>query len=537
MSEPTADLTEATNQTGSEQIIHPGSLILVCGATGYVGGRLVPRLLEEGYRVRCFARSPQKLDEYPWRRHPKIEVCQGDLGDPGSIAAAAEGVDAAYYLVHSMISAGAKYAHRDRELARHFATAVRDAGVRRVVYLGGLGEMGKDLSLHLRSRREVESVLREHGVATTVLRAAMIIGSGSASFEILRYLVDRLPIMLVPKWVHTSTQPIAIRDVLRYLVSCLQVPETTGETIDIGGPEVLTYREMIDLMTDEIGLPRRVIVPVPVLSPGLSSRWIGLVTPVTSKIARPLSEGLRNRTVCRDDLATRQMPGPLLNAREAVDAALGKQVAGDIETRWSTAGEMPGDPSWSGGTVFHDQRETVVDASAETTFQTVCRIGGDHGYWGSDWLWRVRGWMDKLAGGPGLRRGRRDSQQIAFGEAIDFWRVSGLKSPSLLQLHAEMWLPGEAELQFRIEPAETGDADERSRQVPREPDGDVRAGAPRSADVPAGGGDRCRLIQTARFRPRGLLGIAYWYSVWPLHFLVFPTMLHGARREAERERS
>lgn len=521
-------------ETTKPQSVDPDSLILVCGATGYVGGRLVPRLLDEGYRVRCFARSPQKLDEYPWRYHPRIEVFQGDLGDPTSIAEAAQGVEAGYYLVHSMISAGDQYAERDRELAQHFATAVRDAGVRRVVYLGGLGEMGKDLSQHLRSRREVETVLREHGVATTVLRAAMIIGSGSASFEILRYLVDRLPIMLVPKWVHTPTQPIAIRDVMRYLVGCLRVPETSGETIDIGGPQVLSYREMMDLMTDEIGLPRRVIVPVPVLSPGLSSRWIGLVTPVTSKIARPLSEGLRNRTVCRNDLAMRLMPGPLFTAREAVDAALGKHVAGDIETRWSTAGEMPGDPAWSGGTVFHDRRETVVEASAETTFQTVCRIGGDHGYWGADWLWRVRGWMDKFAGGPGLRRGRRHPEHVAFGEAIDFWRVSGLKSPALLQLHAEMWLPGEAELQFRIEPTDAEENGRTAQRMPRESEEEVQAGAPSPVPTPIGKTTRCRLIQTARFRPRGLLGIAYWYSVWPLHFLVFPTMLHGARREAER---
>lgn len=493
-------------------VIPPGSRILVCGATGYVGGRLVPRLLEEGYVVRCFARRPQKLDEYPWREHPNVEVCGGDLSDEASVATAAANVDAAYYLVHSMISAGSSYARRDRELAQQFASQMRASGVRRVIYLGGLGEMGEDLSLHLRSRREVEMVLRSHGVPTTVLRAAMIIGSGSASFEILRYLVDRLPIMVVPKWVQTQTQPIAIRDVLRYLVSCLQVGETTNQTLDIGGVDVVTYKDMMHLMCDEIGLARRIVLPVPVLTPRLSSRWIGLVTPVTSKIARPLAEGLKNRTVCRDDRAAELMPGPRFGVHQAVDAALGKLKRGEIETRWSTAGELPGDPSWSGGTVFQDEREMIIDAAPEQAFRAVCRIGGDHGYWGADWLWQIRGWMDQIIGGPGLRRGRRHPEQIAFGEAIDFWRVSGFRPNELLQLHAEMWLPGDAELSFRID---------------RLTDAENATGS---------GSPRCRLVQTARFRPRGLLGLAYWWSVWPLHFLVFPTMMRGIERNAKKER-
>lgn len=483
--------------------IPPGSLVLVSGATGYVGGRLVPRLLDEGYRVRCFARSPQKLADFPWRDHPGIEVCTGDLNDESSIARAAADVDAAYYLVHSMVTAGAEYARRDRELAASFARAMKAAGVKRVVYLGGLGEMGKELSAHLRSRREVEEVLRVGGVPVTVLRAAMIIGSGSASFEILRYLVDRLPIMVVPRWVGTPTQPIAIRDVLRYLVTCLRIGETADQTIDIGGPDVLTYREMMNLMTDAIGLPRRIICPVPVLTPRLSSRWIGLVTPVTSKIARPLAEGLKNPTVCRNDLAQRLMPGTLLNVRDAVDAALGKLSAGDIETRWSTAGELPGDPSWSGGTVFQDQRRMSIDATSQKTFKAVCRIGGQHGYWGADWLWQIRGWMDQLIGGPGLRRGRRHPERLGFGEAIDFWRVSGYEPNRLLRLHAEMWLPGDAELEFTIKPSEE-----------------------------TAGAGTCELVQTARFRPRGLLGLAYWYAVWPLHFLVFPIMLRGICKDA-----
>lgn len=466
-----------------------------------MGGRLVPRLLAQGYRVRCFARSPNKLAEYPWRDSPSLEVVQGDLEHPAEIEIAARGIDIAYYLVHSMVAAGDEYVERDHLLAKTFATAMKHAGVKRIIYLGGLGELGEGLSKHLASRREVEHVLRDHGVPTTVLRAAMIIGSGSASFEILRYLVDRLPIMVVPKWVDTQTQPIAIRDVLRYLVTCLDVPKTVDETIDIGGSDVVTYGQMMHLMAQKIGLKRRIILPVPVLTPRLSSRWIGLVTPVTSKIARPLAEGLRNRTVCRDDQAVDLMPGPLFNVNDAVDAALGKLKSGEIETRWSTAGEMPGDPSWSGGTVFRDVREINVATSARQTYLSVCKIGGDHGYWGSDWLWVIRGVMDKFMGGPGLRRGRRHPQHVGFGEAIDFWRVSAIQPNRLLQLHAEMRLPGDAELQFSIE--ETDD------------------------------GNGCRLTQMARFRPRGLLGIVYWYAVLPFHVFVFPTMLRGIQRDAE----
>jgi len=486
--------------------IDPGSRVLVCGATGYVGGRLVPRLLEEGYQVRCFARSPKKLIAYPWCDSPGVEIVEGDLQNRDAIEMAAKDVDAAFYLVHSMISAGSSYDQRDRELAELFASTMKASGVRRIIYLGGLGETGAELSKHLRSRREVEQVLRDHGVSTTVLRAAMIIGSGSASFEILRYLVDRLPIMVVPQWVKTKTQPIAIRDVLRYLVTCLQVPETTGQTLDIGGPDIVTYREMMDIMCDEVGLRHRIIFEVPVLTPRLSSHWIGFVTPVTSKIARPLAEGLKNPTVCRDDRANELMPGPRLSVRIAIDAALGKLQSGEVETRWSTAGELPGDPSWSGGTTFKDQRELIVNASAAATFAAICRIGGDHGYWGSDWLWAIRGWMDKIVGGPGLRRGRRHPTNTGFGEAIDFWRVSGFEKDQLLSLRAEMRLPGEAELQFQIEPLD---------------------------DQPSEHSPVCRLTQTARFRPRGLFGLIYWWAVWPLHFLVFPKMLRGIQKDAQ----
>jgi uncharacterized protein YbjT (DUF2867 family) len=483
--------------------------VLVCGSTGYVGGRLVPRLLDRGYEVICLVRSPQKLEVHAWHGHPNLTVVQGEL-DPDDqvtidrLGEAAINTDAAYYLIHSMISAGEDYASRDRKLAKAFADAMQQAACKRIIYLGGLGEWGPDLSRHLQSRREVAEILQQGTVPVTVFRAAMIIGSGSASFEILRYLVDRLPIMITPKWVRIETQPIAIRDVLRYLVETLDVPETVGRIIDIGGTDVLSYRDMMQMAAKAQGLSRRIILPVPVLTPKLSSGWISLVTPVSADIARPLAEGLRNRTVCKNDLATRLMPGTLFSVQQAIDAAFGKLHNREIETRWSTAGEMPGDPEWSGGAVFDDRRECVVDASPQDVFAAVCKIGGNYGYWGADWLWRLRGVMDQVIGGPGLRRGRRHPDVLSYGEAVDFWRVSGFIRDRQLTLRAEMKLPGDAELDFTIEPIK-------------------------------GEASKARLIQTARFRPLGLLGIAYWYAVLPMHFFVFPTMLRGISRDAVKQ--
>jgi uncharacterized protein YbjT (DUF2867 family) len=476
--------------------------LLVCGATGYIGGRLVPRLLDAGYVVRCFVRSPQKLDVHPWRNHPSLEVVRGELSEPGAIEAAAAGCQAGYYLVHSMISAGKAYSEQDRLLAANFARAADLAHWHRIIYLGGLGELGGNLSEHLRSRRDVEEVLRGGAIPLTAFRAAMIIGSGSASFEILRYLVERLPVMVTPRWVQTPTQPIAVRDCLRYLVECLGEPATAGRTIDIGGSDVMSYMQIMRRMAEALRLPRRWIFPVPVLTPRLSSLWIGLVTPVDSRIARPLAEGLRNPTVCRDAAARQLLPGPLMSVAEAIAAAVQRQQSGEIETRWSSAGRLPGDPDWAGGTLYQDRRDLEVDATSAQTFQVICRIGGEHGYWGSDWLWHLRGWMDKLVGGPGLRRGRRHPQQLGFGEVVDFWRVTELTPGRCLRLGAEMKLPGEAELEFRVEPIQE---------------------------------NRCRVTQTARFRPRGLAGIAYWYAVSPLHYFVFQSMLRGIARESRQE--
>jgi hypothetical protein len=350
----------------------------------------------------------------------------------------------------------------------------------------------------------VEVALGRGGVPVTVLRAAMIIGSGSASFEILRYLVERLPIMITPRWVSTESQPIAVRDVLYYLIASLETPATTGETIDIGGPDVWPYAKVMREMASALGLRRRLVIPVPVLTPRLSSLWIHLVTPLHSSIARPLAEGLKNRVVCRNDDALRLMPHQCLTIREAMDAALAKIRTGEIETAWSDAGVMPGDPSWAGGTVFVDRREEATRAEPTAVWSAVTALGGEHGYYAVDWLWRLRGIMDRLGGGPGLRRGRRSAEELRLGDALDFWRVTAIRPPTHLELTAEMKLPGVATLTFDVE----------------------------SAAAQTG---QTRLVMTARFRPRGLLGIAYWYSVLPLHGIVFRGMLKGLVRTAERK--
>lgn len=474
--------------------------VLVTGATGYIGGRLVPRLLEAGHHVRCLARAPRKLANRPWSDHPSVEIVQGNADSLDDMREAMRGCSAAYYLIHSMMVAGSDYSERDRILASTFAEAAADLEIERIIYLGGLGETGSGLSQHLSSRREVESLLASTSVPVTVLRAAMIIGSGSASFEILRYLVERLPVMITPSWVQTRCQPIAIRNVLHYLVACLDHPETAGKTLDIGGPEVLTYRELITMMAAARGLPRRRIISVPVLTPRLSSLWIHLVTPISRYVARPLAEGLKNEVVCRNDDAQRLMPQELLSVRQAIDLALENLRVHHIETNWSGAGPIAGDPDWAGGSVFKDSRSIEVDATPDQVFRAVCRIGGGNGWYAAGVLWKVRGWMDTLVGGPGLRRGRRDPEEIAYGDALDFWRVTEVEAPKRLALRAEMKLPGDAQLAFDIEALANG---------------------------------RTQLTQTARFIPRGLLGLAYWYAVLPFHSFVFRGMLAGIRRSAE----
>ena len=475
--------------------------ILVTGATGYIGGRLVPRLLASGYRVRCLARAPRKLADRPWADDPNVEIVAGDVADTEAVMEAMWGCEAAYYLIHSMMAAGDAYRRRDHDLALSFANAADRTGLGRIIYLGGLGETGDGLSEHLSSRREVEKVLASGRTPVTTLRAAMIIGSGSASFEILRYLVERLPFMITPRWVNTECQPIAVRDALHYLVATLDTPETTGRTIDIGGPDVIRYRDLLQTMARVLGLPRRRIVPVPVLTPRLSSLWIHLVTPLSQHIARPLAEGLRNRVVCRDDAATRLMPHERLPVETAIGYAVDREAQSNVETAWMDAGVIPGDPDWAGGTVFSDRRRATVAASPDTVFRAVCRVGGKQG-WYSRWLWDLRGAFDRLVGGPGLTRGRRHPDLISFGDALDFWRVTGITRDTHLALRAEMKLPGEALLEFTVTP---------------------------DPETPG----HSRLVQDARFKPRGLEGLLYWYAVLPFHGFVFQRMIDGIRRDAE----
>jgi len=474
--------------------------ILLTGATGYIGGRLARRLLRRGHELRCLVRHVGKMSDRPWAADPRVEIIEADLEDAAATTEAMRGCGPAYYLVHSMLTAGRGYAERDRRLAVSFAEAAARTGIERIIYLGGLGELSKDLSEHLASRRQVESALASGPVPVTAFRAAAIIGSGSASFETLRYLVERLPVMPTPACVDTECQPIAIRNVLGYLTDCLDLPETIGRTFDLGGADIVTYRELIRIIAEELGLRRRIIIPVPFISPNLCSFWIHLLTPMDRRITRPLADGLRNRVVARDDAAQRLMPQPLLTPREAVREALRRMEPHEVETFQSVACAMPGDPHWAGGAVYMDERTTETKASPDDVFRTVRRIGGRNGWYAVDWIWALRGAIDRLWGGPGLRRGRRDPERITRGEALDFWRVVYVERPRRLTLRAEMKVPGEAHLDFRIDPHGSG----------------------------------ARITQTARFRPRGLVGILYWYAVMPFHGIVFRGMLRGIRRRAER---
>ncbi len=477
-------------------------MIFLTGATGYIGGRLAPRLIQAGYQIRCFARSRAKLRSRPWAESEQVDVIEGDANDERAVADAMRGCQAAYFLIHSMEVAGQEYRHRDLAIARTFGRAAAAAGVGRIIYLGGLGADTDELSDHLSSRREVEHALGEAGVPVTVFRAAMIIGSGSASFEILRYLVERLPVMLTPRWVRTEAQPISVRDVLYYLITALETPATIGRTIEIGGPDVWSYEQMMRVMASRLGLPRRVVIPIPVLTPKLSSLWIHLVTPLGAGIAQPLAEGLRNRVVVTNDAAQELMPHRCLTIPEAMDASITRIETGAVETAWSDAGPIPGDPDWSGGTMVRDHRVTTTPLAPERVWKEIVSIGGEKGYHTSNWLWMLRGVLDRIFGGPGLRRGRRSQTDLRLGDALDFWRVTTIEPGKRLVLTAEMLLPGIATLCFEVEPSGTT------------------------------GGSQVTL--DARFRPLGLFGIAYWYAVLPLHGIVFPGMLKGIVKSAER---
>lgn len=481
--------------------------VVVLGATGYVGGRLVPQLLESGYRVRAAGRSLEKLKSRYWSGHKNIELASVDVHDKDSLRAVLSGADVAYYLVHSMNPQSADFEYDDRLAANHMVTAARECEVKRIIYLGGLGEQSDRLSKHLKSRHEVSEILKLGTVPVTVLRAAMIIGSGSASFEILRYLVDRLPVMVTPRWVKTPNQPIAIRNVIEYLCRCLEKKETVGQTFDIGGPEVLSYLDLMRIYAEVAGLRKRFVIPVPVLTPRLSSLWIHLVTPVPSYIAQPLAEGLKNPVVCKDKRITEIIPQDLLSCREAISRALHSINSNDVKTHWTDAGEIPpcavaqtGDPLWAGGTILEDKRVRQVNASAQQTWRVISQIGGQRGWYHGTWLWVLRGFLDRLVGGVGSSRGRRNAVEINPGDVLDFWRVVDVEPAKLLRLAAEMKLPGIATLEFRIKEL---------------------------------GPDACEIIQHARFQPRGLAGIAYWYILIGLHEYIFGGMIRKIAKRSE----
>jgi uncharacterized protein YbjT (DUF2867 family) len=482
---------------------------LVTGASGYIGGRLVPELLAAGYPVRCMARDPGKLSGRPWSSD--VDIAVADALDGTAVRQVLAGVDVAYYLIHSL-GTGSSFEQRDREAAGIFADAAMSAGVKRIVYLGGIvGGDGSGLSPHLRSRAEVGDILLGSGVPAAALQAAVIIGSGSASFEMLRYLTERLPVMVTPKWVGTRIQPIAARDVLRYLVGCAALPPDVNRRFDIGGPDVLTYAEMMRRYSEVAGLRPRVLIPVPLLTPRLSSLWVGLVTPVPAGLAMPLVESLRNEVVCSEHDIASYVPDPpegLVPLDRAIALALRHTREGAVSTRWSSAAApaapsdpLPSDPPWAGGSLYVDARISPVRASPAALWRIIEGIGGQTGWYSFPAAWALRGLLDRLGGGVGLRRGRRDPRHLLVGDALDFWRVEAITPGSLLRLRAEMRLPGLAWLELAVS---------------RDHDG------------------MTTYSQRAIFQPRGLAGHAYWRSLTPVHGVVFGGMLRNITAAAER---
>ncbi len=473
------------------------STILLTGATGYIGGRLLRLLEQQNYRVRCLARRPEAVRQ---TANASTEVVAGDVLDRPSLDDALRGVEAAYYLVHSMGSSGS-FVEADRLAARNFGQAAKACGVRRIVYVGGLGSEQEELSLHLRSRQEVGRILRESGVPVLEFRASIVIGSGSLSFEMIRALVERLPIMITPRWVGVMAQPIAIDDLLEYLLAALRLPVSQYAVYEIGGADRVCYADIMREYARQRGLRIRML-PVPALTPYLSSLWLGLVTPLYARIGRKLIESIIHPTVVRDDAALRTFAVRPIGIEEAIRRALSHEERGFAETRWSDALSSSGEPpSWGGvrfGTRLVDSRTVRVAAPAAVAFAAIQAIGGDTGWYRWNWLWRLRGLLDMLVGGVGMRRGRPHPTLLRVGDTVDFWRVEALEPNRRLRLAAEMKLPGRAWLEFEV----------------------------------ASEGPSTTIQQTAIFDPVGWFGRLYWYTLFPLHQLVFAGMLRGIANEA-----
>ena len=504
------DLTtnESTADLDAIRGIGRGRRALVTGATGYIGGRLVPRLLEAGFDVRVFVRTPEKLDDVPWQLD--VDIVQGDLTDRRSVERAMADVDVVYYLAHAMAGRG-DFETAETLAAQTVADTAMRANVGRIVYLGGLHPEG-DLSRHLRSRKKVGDILMASGVPTVALQAGVVIGSGSASFEMIRHLTDILPYMPAPKWVRNFIQPIAVRDVLHYLVGSADAPADVNRTFDIGGPDVLRYGQMMNGYAVEAGLKQRPIAPLPVLTPWLASQWVNLVTPIPRALAVPIIESLQYDCVVHEDDIARIVPPPeegLTSYRRSVRLALGKMRDGEVETSWrdssvfgAPSDPLPSDPEWSGHTVYTDDRQRDTTATPDQLWKVIESIGGENGWYSFPLAWAARGWMDRLAGGVGLSRGRRSATQLGTGDALDWWRVEAIDHGHSLRLRAEMKVPGRAWLEMFVTPGVAGGSHYRQRAV---------------------------------FFPTGLSGRLYWMSILPFHGVIFSGMLNRIAATAEQE--
>lgn len=476
-------------------------LVLVTGATGYVGGRLVPRLLQMGYRVRVLVRDAKRLQGRPWG--DQVEVVECDVLQSETEICALDGVWVAYYLIHSMMRSD-DFRARDIQAAQNFGKIASQAGIKRIIYLGGLGDPDAQLSKHLSSRQETGAALKESGVPVTEFRAGVIVGSGSVSFEMIRYLTERLPVMICPQWIYTRTQPIGITNVMDYLSQALENPASAGKIIEIGGADIVTYGEMMHGYAQVRGL-KRYLIPVPVLTPRLSSYWVHWITPIPAKISGPLIEGLRNEVIVRDNLAHELFPTiHPIGYLGAVQLALDNLEAREIETTWSDSlsssqGDIPTVSMTTTEGMIIERRQMLVKTTQENLFASFARLGGETGWLYMNWAWRIRGLMDRIVGGVGLRRGRRHPSEVRIGDAIDFWRVEAIEIPSILRLRAEMKVPGRAWLQF---------------ETLRDTD------------------DRSLLIQTAFFAPKGLFGFLYWYVLYPIHSLIFSGMINAIADQA-----
>ena len=481
--------------------------VLVTGATGYIGGRLVPLLLQDGHKVRVLVRSPEKLHDVPW--HDDVEIVQGDLTDKDSVAGAMQGMDTVYFLVHSMAS-GKGFADQEERIAHIVADAAAEAGVQRIVYLGGLHPEG-ELSPHMRSRTEVGRILLEGKVPAVVYQAGVVIGSGSASFEMIRHLTETLPVMPAPSWVRRRIEPIAIRDVLHYLARAVDVPADVNRTFDIGSREVLTYAEIMNGYAEEAGLPRRRIYALPLPAPRLAGLWVALVTPIPRSMSLPLVESLQHDAVSKEHDIDRFVPVPdggLTGYQEAVKRALGKEKRGEVETTWAGASPsadeasspLPSDPNWAGQTVYVDSRQRHSSVAPEHVWKVIEGIGGKNGWYSLPMAWAIRGVLDKTVGGAGLTRGRRNPTTLFTGDVVDWWRVELLERGSLLRLRAEMRVPGKAWLELRVDPD--------------------------------GAGSLYR--QRAIYFPKGLGGKLYWWLIAPFHGLIFPSMAKNIIKNASK---